>query len=116
MSDDDNTVSESDREVEDGEVDITFCSQHLQRSTADEVQNRMSDCSREHDSSQHRAVVQNSMFDRSCELDSSQHRSVRAVAENRTSDSSCEHDSSQHRAVVQNSMSCLLYTSDAADE
>jgi len=103
LNDDDNTVSESDREVDDGEVDITFCSQHLQCSAADEVQNRMSDCPCERDSSQQRsvpAVVKNSMSGRSCEHDSRQQCSLSAVAENSMFDRSCERDSSQRHSVL----------------
>ena len=119
LNGDENTVSEFDREVDDGEVDITFCSQHLQRSIADEVQNKTSDRSCELDSSQHRSVVKNRVCDSSCEHDSSQHRSVHAVAENKTSDSSCERDSRQQSsipAVVKNSMSDRSCESDSRQQ
>jgi len=95
LYDDVNTVSESDSEVDD-EVDITFRSQHLQRSAADEVQNRMSGSVCERDSRQQcslSAVAENRVSDSACERDSSHQCSVLAVAENSMSGSVCEFDS-----------------------
>jgi len=59
LYDDLNTVPESDSDVDGSEVEVTFRSQHLQRSAADKAKNSMFDRSCEHDSSQHRSVAVN---------------------------------------------------------